>query len=471
MSDTPTIATVTDREDTIAALATPPGTSGIAVVRVSGTDAIARAAGIFSRADSLLAAPSHTVHHGFVRTARGEAIDETLVSVFRSPHSYTGEDSAEISCHGGTAVSRAVLERLFETGVRHALPGEFTRRAFLNGKLDLAQAEAVADLISAQSDAAHRASMRQLEGALSKHIAAIREELVRCASMLELSLDFAEEDVRLLSADELRSALARARDTVHAALDTYASGRVLREGLTVVLAGRPNAGKSSMLNALLGTRRAIVTDMPGTTRDYIEEQAMLHGSLVRFVDTAGLRSAGDSAERAGVALSKEWIAAADVVCYLIDASEEDIDAEQASGIQASIERATGSRAEVILLANKADIVTPETRRACARVGLLPVSALTGDGLDTVTSRLSSLARTRSSSGGEEVLVTNARHAECLRRSSAALDAGLAALADGRTEEILAYDVRGAIRALDEIIGTVTSDDVLNAIFSRFCIGK
>ena len=270
---------------------------------------------------------------------------------------------------------------------------------------------------------------------------------------------------------ELRIALDRARASVDAALDSYDSGRIVRDGLAVVLAGPPNAGKSSMLNALLGSRRAIVTGTPGTTRDYLEEPAMLDGIPVRYIDTAGLRATDDEAEQAGVAYSEAWIATADVVCFLIDATGDEARPSAIADLRSSIDRASGGRAAVIIAANKADLIPPAARAAFGAAGAVPVSALTGDGLADLASRIATIGRERTRGGDDDVLVTNARHAECLRRASASLAAAFMALTQGRSEELLACDVREAVRALDEIIGIVSTDDVLNAIFSRFCIGK
>jgi tRNA modification GTPase len=448
--------------DTIAALATPPGVGGLAVIRVSGAEAIEHVANVFGGSD-LLQASTHTIHHGYILDTQGHGIDEVMAAIFRAPNSYTGEHSVEISCHGGSAAYRAVLDRLFAAGVRHAGPGEFTRRAFLNGKMDLTQAEAVADIIHAQSSEAHLASMQQLEGRLSAYVDAIRSSLLHCLGMLELSLDFVEEDVDFLTADRLHSDISEAAEKLRDALATYGSGRLVRDGVKVVLLGKPNVGKSSILNAILGSRRAIVTEVPGTTRDFIEEQMMLHGRQFRFIDTAGLRETGDVVEKLGIAASREQLGDADIVCGIID------DPADSTGLEALRALATEIDARFVGVLNKSDL-HQQTLSSIDQV--ISISALHGDGFDVLLRRFAdTAAEIIILPAGHEVLVTNARHAACLERGLAALGRALDAVGDGRTEEFLAYELRGAADALGEIIGAVTTDDILNGIFSRFCIGK
>jgi tRNA modification GTPase len=452
----------TAHSDTIAALATPPGVGGLAVIRVSGAEAIERTAEVFRGGDLRLAS-SHTLHHGHILDTEGQRIDEVVTAVFRAPGSYTGENSVEISCHGGTAVYRAVLDRLFAAGVRHAEPGEFTRRAFLNGKMDLTQAEAVADIIHAQSSEAHQASMRQLEGRLSAYVDAIRSSLLHCLGMLELSLDFVEEDVDFLTTDRLRSDLTAAAEKLLDALATYGSGRLIREGVKVVLLGKPNVGKSSILNAVLGSSRAIVTDVPGTTRDFIEEQIMLYGRQFRFIDTAGLRETGDLVEQLGIAASREQLGDADIVCGIID------DPADSVGLAMLRELAADIDARFVGVLNKCDL---HRHAPLASDHSISVSALHGNGMDVLLRRLADIAADIIAvPAGQVVLVTNARHAACLERGLAALRRTLEAVDDNRSEEFIAYELRAAADALGEIIGAVTTDDILNGIFSRFCIGK
>lgn len=460
--------------ETIAAIATPAGTAGLAVIRISGPDAIARTSEVFRGAD-LRSVASHTVHLGTVDDGDGRAIDQVLATVFRAPHSYTGDDTVELGCHGGTAVSRAVLDRLLgdgsRDGLRHAMPGEFTRRAFLNGRMDLAQAEAVADLIHARTEEARLASMVQLEGALSRHVVALRERLVRCASLLELALDFADDDVDLLSREELRAELDAVSHALARLLDGYRSGRVIRDGFRVALAGRPNAGKSSVLNGLVGSDRAIVTDIPGTTRDFIEEGVVLGGVFVRLVDTAGLRTSDDPVEQIGIARAQAVISGADLAAYVIDATAPDIAGTIAA--HRSEHAALGAACEAVMLMNKCDLLDADALGTLPlEEGVVTGSARTPAGLDDFEAlvRARAQAASRMSEQGS-VLVTNARHAACLVRARAGVDRALAAVAAGRSEEYLALDVRAAIDAAGEVVGIVRTDDVLEEIFSRFCIGK
>ncbi|MBR9978245.1 MAG: tRNA uridine-5-carboxymethylaminomethyl(34) synthesis GTPase MnmE [Bacteroidetes bacterium] len=463
-----TLPTLTDMmsTDTVAAIATPPGTAGLAVLRLSGSRSIEIASAVFTGAD-LRAVHSHTVHYGKVRDSHGEVLDEVLVSVFRAPQSYTGEDSVEISCHGGTLLARSVLQALLDAGARHAEAGEFTRRAFMNGRMDLTQAEAVADLIHAQSQQARRASLRQLEGSLSEYIGAIREQLLHIASMLELSLDFVEEDVAFLSNEELHAVISDAMVRIRSALESYGSGRLLRDGIRVVLLGCPNVGKSSLLNALLGADRAIVTDVPGTTRDFIEEALLLRGVLFRMVDTAGLRDTGDTVELHGIARTHAMLREADVVCLLSEAAGGEDMLETAC----TLAELGKDDARLIPLFTKSDLVPAAERDRLRGIGL-PVSVLESGGLDLLRERLFEVARSlHDTTEAGSVLVTNARHADCLRLSLAALQRADDALQGGATEEFVSVEVRDATTVLGEIIGEVTSDDVLNGIFSRFCIGK
>ncbi|NOY06532.1 MAG: tRNA uridine-5-carboxymethylaminomethyl(34) synthesis GTPase MnmE, partial [Chlorobi bacterium] len=303
--------------DTIAAIATPPGTGGIAVIRVSGPAALELAARVFRGADLLTVAP-RTAHFCRVIDEGGNVVDEVVATVFHRPSSYTGEDTVELSCHGGRAVAAAVLEAVLRGGGRHAVPGEFTKRAFLNGRIDLVQAEAVADLIHAETRQAQKASIVQLEGRLSGFVREVREKLLRTAAVLELSLDFAEDDVPLAEPVEHRRNLEESMQAITTLIKSYDSGRVVREGIKVVIIGRPNAGKSSLLNALLGMPRAIVTPVPGTTRDYLEEAAVVDGTLFRFVDTAGLRDTNDLVEREGIARTIAQVQDADIIVDVVD---------------------------------------------------------------------------------------------------------------------------------------------------------
>ncbi|MFA6233822.1 MAG: tRNA uridine-5-carboxymethylaminomethyl(34) synthesis GTPase MnmE [Bacteroidota bacterium] len=452
--------------DTIAAIATPPGTAGLAVIRISGSDAVTLAAAVFRGAD-LRKVDTHTVHYGGVHDQDGVLVDEVMAAVFRSPRSYTGEDSVEISCHGGAVVTQRVLHCFLAAGMRHAEPGEFTRRAFLNGRIDLLQAEAVADLIHAQSQEAYHASLRQLEGTLSKYVRAIREQLVHALSMLELSLDFVEEDVAFMTQSELHRLISDATEKMQRALDSFGSGRIVREGVRVALIGRPNVGKSSLLNTLLGSERAIVTETPGTTRDFIEEALLLRGELFRFIDTAGLRGTDDLVEREGIARTHEMMRQSEIVCFLSEAADGLDGLAQLRSV-ASLERIDQA---VLTVFTKSDLVSQSEIDLLVQHGV-PVSVQDGSGLDHFRDALADLTRRISTAPEQgDILVTNVRHADCLRKGLEALTRAEAALLEGRTEEFVALDVREAVGVLGEMIGEVTSEDVLNGIFARFCIGK
>jgi tRNA modification GTPase len=460
-------------KDTIAAIATPPGVAGIAVIRLSGPDSIAITNRMFDTGKDLKAQGSHTAHYGIVRGEAGEQIDDVLVTLFHAPHSYTSEETVEISCHGGTVVSRAVLERCIALGARSAEPGEFTRRAFLNGRLDLAQAEAVADIIHAQSKDAHSASVRQLEGKLSHYVGDMRSTLIDLASMLELSLDFAEEDVELYSSEKLVTELEITLGKLRKALDTYSSGKIIRDGVRTVIIGKPNSGKSSLLNALLNTNRAIVTDVPGTTRDYIEESAMINGELFRFIDTAGLRETQDEAELLGIEFGKEMLQSADITCCLVDVSDERLSSDDINAIKDGFKDAGVKDDTAIFVANKIDLVLDDSRiKQLQDAGMYSISALHGQGMDGFKQAIGNVARNlKQGHQSGEVLVTNIRHAQCLKLSIGSLERAIGAVTDSKTEEVLAFEVRQAIESLGEIIGEVVTDDILNSIFSRFCIGK
>jgi tRNA modification GTPase len=450
-------------DECIAATATPPGVAGLAVVRVSGNGAIDTVANLFSGAD-LASAASHTVHYGVLRDQQAGMVDEVLATVFREPRSYTGEDVVEISCHGGSVVATAVLESLFASGARQAEPGEFTRRAFLNGRIDLVQAEAIADLIHAQTVEAHRASLRQLEGRLSTWVGSIRDSLLHCLGLLELGLDFTEEDVEVLSREQLRSEIAAATKQIAQALDSYGTGRLIRDGIKVVLLGNPNVGKSSILNAVLGMQRAIVTDVPGTTRDFIEEQIIVNGRQFRFVDTAGLRDTDDQVEILGIEAGARQLHGADIVCGIVDTDGSE------AAIEALRERVNAADIRFVPVINKIDM-QPE-HPLISNPDVVAVSALVGHNITGLLHTLSAVASELcSASEGGEVLITNIRHAEGLRRGLMAMEAALAAIDEGKTEEVVAYELRQATDALGEIIGAVTTDDILQGIFSRFCIGK
>ena len=461
--------------DTIAAIATPPGTGALAIVRLSGGAALAVADRAFRGRRPLRAAATHTAHYGRIlqpaeqngggAARRDEVVDEVVATVFRAPASYTGEDTVEITCHGSNLVAATVVAALLRHGARAAEPGEFTRRAFLNGKLDLTQAEAVAEVIQSATAASLRGARNRLNGALGAQVAELRERLLDCAALVELELDFAEEDVELAPGAEIAARVAEARAAVAAMLATFRTGRMLRDGAHVVLAGPPNVGKSSLLNRLAQESRALVTDVPGTTRDVIREDLDLHGVPVRLHDTAGLRATDETVERLGVERSIATAAAADLVLFVAAADEP--------FPHAALEQVRAAAAggpEVVVIANKCDLAPAANGAAAAA---LAVSARTGAGMEALSRLL--VARTVGEAGSgyteRSALVASARQRDDLQRAGAALLRAQEAAAAGAGGELVAADLRAAVTHLEEIVGIVAGDDVLNRIFAHFCIGK
>lgn len=455
-------------DDTIAALATPPGEGAIAVIRLSGPRALEIADRVFRGRRPLAGAPPFTVHHGRILSPRGEEIDECLATVFRSPRSYTGEDVVEVSCHGGLFVSRAVLGALISSGARPASPGEFTRRAFLNGKMDLSRAEAVAALIAARSDRAHRASLAQLHGRLAGAVGELREAMKSLCALLELDLDFAEEGLSVVTRDEVRGRIDDLRSRLEEMAASFRRGRIYRDGISVVITGPPNAGKSSLFNALLKESRAIVTPVPGTTRDFIEESVTLSGILFTIRDTAGIRPAEDPVESAGIERALESAGAADIVLLVTVAGSGEVTADEV------IDRLPLREGQqVILVSNKIDLVEgkhPGVRRTGKRVHMA-LSALTGECVHELSEEMVRMVGSEGLSSDESLCVLSERHAKSLQKGARLLEGALVSLSEGMTNEFVAVDLREALSALGEITGEVTSEDVLNSIFAGFCIGK
>jgi tRNA modification GTPase len=464
-------------DDTIAAIATPLGEGGISVIRLSGKRAFDIADRVFRGETPLKAAKSHTAHFGHILGLDGEPIDEVISTVYRSPRSYTTEDSVEISCHGGVLVTRKVLECVLQAGARLAEPGEFTKRAFLNGRLDLSQAEAVADLIHSRSEASHRSSLQQLSGRLSERVRRIRDELIDTASLLELELDFAEEGIELASRGRISDRLNGITSDLKDLAESFGVGRFFREGVKVVILGKPNVGKSSLLNALLNENRAIVTDVPGTTRDTIEENITIDGVLFRLVDTAGLREPANLVEKEGIQRARQQIDTADLVLFVFDLSQH-IDNYELIEVQNSRSSAESFLRKCIVVLNKCDLVRNGQTGSCASADLpgvsriVKLSALTHDGLDTLKRLLvEHVIGRRPAMDDSGVMVTNVRHQEALRKTIDHLELAVKSLESGQSEEFVSVDLRNALDFLGEIIGTVTSEDVLNNIFGKFCIGK
>ncbi|ODS81079.1 MAG: tRNA uridine-5-carboxymethylaminomethyl(34) synthesis GTPase MnmE [Cytophagaceae bacterium SCN 52-12] len=450
--------TVIHQEEAICALATANGVGAIAVIRISGFRSV-EIVNTFFKGRDLTRVKSHTVHFGTIRDS-AEVIDEVLVTVFRSPASFTREDAVEISCHGSDYIIRRLLKLLVRGGARMANPGEFTQRAFLNGQFDLVQAEAVADLIAADSEASHRAALQQLRGGFSKQLASLREELIHFASLVELELDFGEEDVEFAGRDDLRNLINHLNDSLLPLISSFDLGNALKEGVPVAIIGAPNVGKSTLLNALLNEEKAIVTAIAGTTRDVIEDTMVLGGIRFRFIDTAGIRETRDVVEAIGIERSKKAMAKADIILLLFDSEETFRELEPLAA-----EIPDGKK--VLWVRNKVDLGFAGEKAATAGE-VRGISAATGEGLEELKQQIIEIAGSQSQSG---IIVTNLRHYEHLLKTHHALNDVLRGLDDGVSGDFLAQDIRLALFHLGEITGAIVTDDLLANIFSRFCIGK
>jgi tRNA modification GTPase len=461
----------TGHTDTIIALSTPPGTGAIGVVRLSGPDAVAIAGKLFHGKD-LSAQPSHTLHYGTLRQG-DEIIDEVVIGLFRGPHSYTGEDVVEISCHGSPFILQRVIEVALQGGARLAGAGEFTQRAFLHGKLDLSQAEAVADLIASESEAQHRLAMQQMRGGYSGKLGDLRQQLIDFTALIELELDFAEEDVEFADRGHLVKLVDDLLSNINELAASFRQGNAIRQGIPIVIAGRPNAGKSTLLNALLQEERAIVSDIAGTTRDTIEEALVIDGVLFRMVDTAGIREAGDVIEHLGIQRTYEKIATGALVLYIFGIPELTL-----AEVQADLAQLLGRNPNVVVVANKEDAASgkqvSETGSFLAESGHSGVAISAK--AQTHIAELKHLL-VREALGGKlpeagSVTVSNLRHYEALRQAAEALTFAREGLTEGRSGDLVAHDLRSAIRHIGSITGEIEVDrDILGAIFSRFCIGK
>ena len=457
-----------DTKETIVAIATAAGSGAIAVIRLSGEQAW-QSVNKFFKGKDLMQQKSHTIHLGYLRDEENKPIDQVLISLFKGPNSYTREDVVEISCHGSPYIQQQILSLFIRNGVRLAKQGEFTLRAFLNGGLDLAQAEAVADLIASDSSTSHELAIQQMRGGFSEIIKDLRAQLIHFASLLELELDFGEEDVEFADRTELSNLVTNIINRIHLLSDSFQMGNVLKNGVSTVLVGRPNAGKSTLLNALLNEERAIVSDIAGTTRDVIEENLNINGVTFRLIDTAGIREASDQIEAIGVQRTFEKVAQSTILLYLYDATlltQADVENDLAQ-LQTH-----GTEMRVLILANKVDMLSAD-KQAEIPAEHLKISAKEKQHLEILRQNLYNLVAENkiSRQNNQNTIVTNSRHYESLTRAEESLQIALAAIHNGVSGDWLAMDIRHALRHLGEITGEVDVDDLLENIFSKFCIGK
>lgn len=455
---------------TIVAVSTPHGTGGIAVIRISGPDAL-NIANRAWRGTDLAKVKSHTAHLGNILAFDGSILDNVVATVFIGPRSYTGEDTVEFSIHGSAWLQHQVINRLIELGASPAQPGEFTKRAFINGRLDLAQAEGVADVIAASSRAAHKLAMSQLSGSFSAKLNLLRESLVELASLLELELDFSEEEVEFADRKKLRSIAEETLALMQRLASTYKSGRAFKEGVPVAIAGQPNAGKSTLLNSLLDDDKAIVSDIPGTTRDVIEDAVEIEGVLFRFFDTAGLRETNDQVEKIGISRAYEAISKAYIILWIIDSSEELKEIEkQIKNIEEQIDEYPDSCH--IILYNKIDNSHKEKKSlpVLEDYQSMSISAKTGFGLEDLKQKLVSVTKAMHDPESE-LIVTNARHHQALLEGSVSLKRAVQALEQGLSADFVAQDIRETIHHLSLLTGQISTDTLLGNIFANFCIGK
>ncbi len=464
---------INSQDDVIAAIATPIGEGGISVVRISGEGAVQAVDRTFKGIQPLASCASHTAHFGAILDGAGEIVDQVVAIVYRAPHSYTGDDTVEICCHGGIFLTRKVLEEILHAGARMAEPGEFTKRAFLNGMMDLSQAEAVANLIHAKTEFSHHTSMHQLQGKLSTLINGLRENLINIASLLELELDFSEEGIDITDKKTISKKISDIIHDINSMIESYHIGKISRDGISVVITGKPNVGKSSIINNLLNENRVIVTDIPGTTRDIIQENLDINGFLFALTDTAGLRKTQDIIETEGIARSLSEISKADLILFIIDLSR-DLDEEDIE-ILNQIKK-SNKLAEVIIVGNKKDIECIGEINVRHKFGhgiiYLACSAKTGEGMGALKVQMVNQALGRDLQTVEKsVSITDLRHKISLEKAKENLLKSIDDLETGKSSEFISISLRTAIDSLGEIIGVVTTDDLLKMIFSKFCIGK
>lgn len=454
--------------DTIAAISTPLGEGGISVIRISGDNAFSIIEKVFSKDKNNLKSfyiskeLSHTIHFGFI-FENDKLTDEVLISIFKGPNSYTGEDVIEISSHGGVYISQKILSLILYNGAVHAEPGEFTKRAFLNGKIDLAQAEAVADLIRSKTESAHSSSIKQLEGSLSEFVNMTRQDIINIVSLVELELDFAEEGLEFIKKEEIKNKIDELNNKLKNIISSYITGKVIREGVNLVIAGKPNSGKSSLFNYLLKTNRAIVSSIAGTTRDYIEENLIINGVLFNLIDTAGLRHSSDIIESEGIKRSHGKMKEADLILYLIDSSQENEEVKKdIKDFDDSV-----NKEKAILVYSKSDLSKTEVHDSG-----ISISLLNDVTIEKLKNNMTALIHSKKLNlSSADIILTNLRHRICLENVVISLNNAVTTIDEGMSGEFISVDLRNSLKHLGEITGEVTNDEILNNIFRNFCIGK
>ena len=454
-------------QETIIALATPNGLGAISVIRISGNNSIKITEKLFkSNKNKLLSnQKSHTVHLGHIMKGNHE-LDEVLITLFKGPNSYTGEDTIEISCHGSTYIQKEIINLFIDNGIRIANPGEFTLRAFLNGKMDLNQAEAVADLIASENEGSHKLAMQQMKSGFSNDLKKLRAELLHFSSMIELELDFSQEDVEFAERNDFKILTNKIKSELKILIDSFQSGNVLKNGISVAIAGKPNAGKSSLLNTLLNEDKAIVSDIPGTTRDSIEDSLIINGINFRFIDTAGLRETNDVIESKGIEKTKEKIKKAKILLYLFDINDTNI-----NEIKNSVDSFRRDDLSIILVRNKIDlkINNKNLLNDLKKLELIEISATEKKSVLKLKERL--IDEVNLLNPYTDVIISNSRHYEALKKALKAIEEVNKGLKENISGDLLSVDIRRSIEFLAEITGEITNDDVLGNIFANFCIGK
>ena len=454
-------------QETIIALATPNGLGAISVIRISGKEAIKITEKLFKGKNNKILSKqkSHTVHLGHL-LKNGHELDEVLISLFKGPHSYTGEDTVEISCHGSTYIQKEIIDLFIDQGIRVANPGEFTLRAFINGKMDLNQAEAVADLIASENEGSHKLAMQQMKSGFSNDLKKLRSELLHFSSMIELELDFSQEDVEFAERDEFKKLTNKIKSELKVLIDSFQSGNVLKNGISVAIAGKPNAGKSSLLNTLLNEDKAIVSEIPGTTRDSIEDSLIIDGINFRFIDTAGLRETEDIIESKGIERTKEKIKKAKILLYLFDVNDTNIDE-----IKSKTDSFKRKDLSILLVRNKIDlkIENKNLLNNLKNSEIIEISATDSESVSKLKKRL--VDQVDILNPYTDVIISNSRHYEALIKALKAIEEVNKGLKENISGDLLSVDIRRSIEYLAEITGEITNDDVLGNIFANFCIGK